>query len=91
MIDAEIARKRPVLAFSVIACPSHSAVAATADALVPQPMSCGASATMRIRLCANTNKPTTQRTLAKPRTGMRNKPRLRAWALTHSAVAARCL
>ncbi len=31
------------------------------------------------------------RILAKPRTGMRNSPRLRACALTHSVVAARCL
>ena len=37
----------------------------------PHPISCGANAAMRIRLCANTNKPTTPRTLAKPRTGMR--------------------
>ncbi len=35
--------------------------------------------------------PTTDFILASPRTGMRNRPRLRAFVLTHSAVATRCL
>ena len=71
--------------------PSHAACPAITDAPPPQPMSSGTSAAMRIRLCASTNSPTTARTLASPRTGMRCRPRLRASALTHSAVAARSL
>ena len=45
----------------------------------PQPMMCGASTAVRIKLCASTNRPTTKRTLAKPRTGIRDKPRLQAF------------
>lgn len=52
-------------------------------------MSCGASTAVRSRSCASTNRPATRRTLDRPRTGMRNRPRLRACGLTHSAVAAR--
>ena len=44
---------------------------------------------VRNRLCASTNSPTTNRILFKPRTGIRSRPRLDAWAFTHSAVAAR--
>lgn len=69
----------------------HAGLAPAADGLVPQPMSCGASTVVRNRLCANTNSPTTDYILTNPRTGIRSSPRLRACALTHSAVAARCL
>jgi len=69
----------------------EAAVAAIADVGVPRPINWGASATMRIRLCASTYSRTTHLTLASPRTGMRSKPRLRACAFTHSAVAARSL
>ena len=70
---------------------SHASVAVSAGAPVPQPINSGASTAMRIRLCASANSRATHLTLARPRTGMRCKPRLRACALTHSAVAARSL
>lgn len=44
-----------------------------------------------MRLWASAYSSATQRTLVWPRTGMRCSPRLRACALTHSAVAARSL
>ena len=46
---------------------------------------------MRITLCAKANSNTTFFTFARPRTCNRVSPRLRACALTHSAVAARSL
>jgi len=45
------------------------------------------SATARIRLCATANHNNTARTLSRPRSSRRWKPRLRRSALTHSALA----
>jgi len=45
--------------------------------------------TARIKLCASAYHSSTARTFSMPRTRNWRRPRLRAWALTHSAVAAR--
>ena len=65
------------------------AISGSADVPVPIPSNSGARLAMRITLCARANSSATPLTLLSPRTGSRIKPRLRAWALTHSAVAMR--
>src|SRR5512143_146121 len=58
---------------------------------VPSPSNSGAKTTVRKRLCARAWNSRTHPTLAVPRTRNWFKPRFRARALTHSAVAARSL
>jgi hypothetical protein len=46
---------------------------------------------VQVMLCASACQSPTVRAFSMPRTKKRSKPRLRHWALTHSAVAARSL
>jgi threonine dehydratase len=71
--------------------PDYPSICGTADVPVPRPTSSGARVAARIRLCARANRSATPLTLFSPRTTRRFRPRLRASALTHSAVAARSL
>ena len=60
-------------------------------ATFPRASISGARLAIRIRLWAKAKTKTTHLTLTSPRTRNCCSPRLRLWALTHSAVAARFL